>query len=363
MPLSKQECQSKLETQFLKDFSQNDNISKLTTTARGADKYDCLSEMGNMVGVNSFLQQIKLNGAQHGAPSTQPSTSSNSSQSSAQPSSQSSTHTSVQPAVSNPFEEGRDSFVGGVKTVGYYLLILLTILIGLRILFILIEKACRYGYAFFNSHRLVFLKVLLPRGDGKSDREQEKELAKDMKEKIARMSQVFNNLHKMGEISTYEKIMGKIFGKQKLVLIYQYENGQINCLVGTYPEHQHMVESAIASQYAAASIERISRPKFFTKKYYDIEVLEPEKDSLYTIKLYKNIPDDPINNILDSIGKVSPEDTVNIIIVVKPESSNFNKRRQVAADRLYKNLDLYETKWRHRKNLLQPRKLFSFLFY
>jgi hypothetical protein len=177
------------------------------------------------------------------------------------------------------------------------------------------------------------------------------------------MSQVFNNLHKMGDISTHEKIMGKFFGKQKLVLIYQYENGQINCLIGTYPEYQHMVESAIASQYASSSIERVSRPKFFTKKYQDVEVLEPEKDPLYTIKLYKNVPDDPINNILDSIGKVAPEDTVNIILVAKPEAPGFNKRRQVAADRLYKNLDLYESKWRHRKNLLRPRKIFSFLFY
>jgi hypothetical protein len=63
------------------------------------------------------------------------------------------------------------------------------------------------------------------------------------------------------------------------------------------------------------------------------------------------------------MGKVSPEDTVSIVIVAKPESADFNKRRQVAADRLYKNLDLYETKWRHRKNLLQPRKIFSFIFF
>jgi hypothetical protein len=158
----------------------------------------------------------------------------------------------------------------------------------------------------------------------------------------------------MGDISTHEKLMKVIFGKQKLVMIYQYENGQINCIVGTYPEYQNMVESSIASQYASASIEMVSRPKFFTKKYQDIEVLEPQKDSLYTIKLYKNIPDDPINNILDSIGKVPAEDTVNIVMVIKPESSDFNKRRQVAADRLYKNLDLYETKRRHRKNLLHP---------
>ena len=123
----------------------------------------------------------------------------------------------------------------------------------------------------------------------------------------------------MGDVSVMETWMGKIFSKQKLILIYRYENGQITFLIGTYPEYQNMVESAISSQYASSSIERIARPKFVTKKYYDIEVLEPEKDPLYTIKLYKNIPDDPINNVLDSIGKVSTEDTVNIIISTKPE--------------------------------------------
>ena len=123
-----------------------------------------------------------------------------------------------------------------------------------------------------------------------------------------------------------------------------------------------MVESSIASQYSAASIERVVKPKFFKKKYYDIQVLEPKKDALYTIKLYKNIPDDPINNIIDSMGKVSADDTVSIMIVAKPERSSFNVRRQVAADRLYKNLDLYEVKRWHWKNLLNPLKWFEFLF-
>jgi hypothetical protein len=31
---------------------------------------------------------------------------------------------------------------------------------------------------------MIYIKVLLPKGDGKTDREQEKEVAKDMKEKI-----------------------------------------------------------------------------------------------------------------------------------------------------------------------------------
>ena len=121
-----------------------------------------------------------------------------------------------------------------------------------------------------------------------------------------------------------------------------------------------MVESAIASQYASASIERVSRPKFFKKKHFDVQVLETEKDPLYTIKLYKNIPDDPINNIIDSMGKVSAEDSVSIVLVAKPESSTFNNRRQIAADRLYKNLDLYEMNWWHWKNLINPFKWIEF---
>jgi hypothetical protein len=77
-----------------------------------------------------------------------------------------------------------EGVIDGVKTVGMWILLILLIIIGIRILYLLIEKAFRYGYAFLNSHRLIFLKILLPRGDGKADREQEKELAKDMKEKI-----------------------------------------------------------------------------------------------------------------------------------------------------------------------------------
>lgn len=62
----------------------------------------------------------------------------------------------------------------------------------------------RFFYDVFNSGRIIYLKVLSPRGQSKLDREQEKELAKDMKEKIGRMGQVFHNFHKVGNLSTKE---------------------------------------------------------------------------------------------------------------------------------------------------------------
>jgi len=50
--------------------------------------------------------------------------------------------------------------------------------------FIVIRRILVVFYDLFHVSRMIYLKVMLPRGEGKIDREQEKELAKDMKEKI-----------------------------------------------------------------------------------------------------------------------------------------------------------------------------------
>ena len=77
--------------------------------------------------------------------------------------------------------------------------------LGLMLLFVfigyLLFKTIRYLIIFLydvmNAQRMVYLRVLQTRGDGKVDREMSKELAKDMKEKISRMSQVYNNIYKL----------------------------------------------------------------------------------------------------------------------------------------------------------------------
>jgi hypothetical protein len=128
--------------------------------------------MGGMVGVSQFLQDIKR---------TKPEQHTTSPTSLESEMHNAAAHTGQEASPDTSWDV---ELLDGVKTVGLWVLVILLIAIGLRILYVLLEKAFRYGYAFINSRRLIFLKVLLPRGDGKSDREQEKELAKDMKEKI-----------------------------------------------------------------------------------------------------------------------------------------------------------------------------------
>ena len=353
MEITQENCTKALHDQFIHGgFSQIDNVSKLMTSARWSDKDACFAQFNNSVVSikNTLNTRMETEQEQIATESKNQTKQENKSD-------------LIASVWSISFDKMTwEDILHTLSIVGQWFLISFFGLILLWIFIKMFRRFLRYAYAFCNSHRIIFLKVLLPRWDAKSDREQEKEIAKDMKEKIWRMSQVLWNLHKMNEISTHEKIMQAFFWKQKLIFVYHYENWQLSCLVWTYPEYQNMVESAIASQYSAASIERVAKPKFFKKKYSDIQVLETKKDPLYTIKLYKNIPDDPINNIIDSMWKVSVEDTVSIVVVAKPETSNFNIRRQIAADRLYKNLDLYELNRWHRKNLINPFKRIMFAF-
>lgn len=226
---------------------------------------------------------------------------------------------------------------------------------------IMIKNMLRFLYDIFNSKRIIYLKVLLPRGQSKLDREQDKELAKDMKEKIGRMAQVFHNFHKIGSLSIKENVMRKLFDKAKITMIYHYENGSLYFIVATYPEYQKVLEGAISAQFPNCSIERTAKPEFFQKKFYDIIPIETKKNPIYNIKIFKQQPDDPINNIIDAMGKISKYDTLSIIIPIKPLGDWFNRKAQKAVDRLYKNLPIRGSNNAWRTYILMPRKLLWFL--
>lgn len=156
-----------------------------------------------------------------------------------------------------------------------------------------------------------------------------------------------------------DAIMKAIFHKPKVTMIFHYEDGQLSFLVGIYPEYQKIVESSISAQYPNCSIEVTTKPKIFPRKYWDIMPLEPLKDTVYNIKTFKMQPDDPLNNIIDAMGKISRYDTVSIIIPIKPVGKRFNNKAKKLVDRLYKNLDIAPMpRWKY---LFMPRKLIGFL--
>lgn len=242
------------------------------------------------------------------------------------------------------------------------------LIIGLVILGIFVYKVTKYLLAFIydvmNASRIVYLKILLPRGDDKISKEQSKEVAKDMKEKIWRIGQVFDNIYKLWDISFMDNIMLTWFHKPKVTLILSYEKTQVSFIVAVYPEYQKLLEWAISAQFADASIELTYKPKFRAKKYHDITVLEKQKESVYPIKTFKTMQDDPLNNILDALGKINGEDVFNIIIPLKPYvGSGFTDRAKILAEALYKkNKSIIDgtPRWKY---IIMPRKILDFLIY
>lgn len=236
-------------------------------------------------------------------------------------------------------------------------------IILLIVLWVSLRKAFQYFlvviYDVLNARRIEYVRVMLPRGDSKNDREREKELAKDMKEKIGRMSQVYSSLHKMGELSFADNVMRWLFDKPKMSFILHYEDGLLSFIVWVYPEYKKIVESALSAQYAEASMEAIEAPNLYKKKYTEIMPMQPIKSPYYPIRIFKQLEDDPLNNIIDSIGKVSPEDTFSIVITLRPEKWGFNKWAQKLANALFKKDEAVINPLPLWKKLL-PRNLLSF---
>lgn len=259
--------------------------------------------------------------------------------------------------ISNSFIENT-SFSWMMDHIKNIWRILLLVIIG-----ICLWKIVRYFlvtmYDVFNVWRMEYARVTLPRGDSKNDREREKEVAKDMKEKIGRMSQVFSSLHRLGDLSSADIILRYLFNKPKMVFMVHYEDALVSFIIGTYPEYRKIVEWAIAAQYADASIEVIEAPKLFKKKYTDIMPLLPTKSPYYPIRLFKQLEDDPMNNILDSIGKVPREDSFSVVILMRPERETFNEWAQKLANALFKK-DKAVTDPKPLWQKLLPWNLFSF---
>lgn len=174
------------------------------------------------------------------------------------------------------------------------------------------------------------------------------------------MSQIYSSLHKLGNLSFMDKVWKWFFNKPKISFIMHYEGGLLSFVIGVYPEYRKIVEGAIAAQYPDASIEAVLPPELFKKKYVDIMPMQPVKSPYYPIRIFKQLEDDPLNNIIDSIGKVPAEDTFSIVLTIRPEKASFNKGAQKLADALFKKDQATLNPKPLRKKLL-PRNLLSFL--
>jgi len=81
--------------------------------------------------------------------------------------------------------------------------------------------------------------------------------------------------------------------------------------------------------------------------------LSTKKQSVYPIRTFKQLEDDPINNILDTISKMSAEDELTILMTLRPYKDKFNREAKIVADKLYKREITYDQKFKL-SSLIKP---------
>ncbi|USN57132.1 MAG: hypothetical protein H6766_01310 [Candidatus Peribacteria bacterium] len=139
-----------------------------------------------------------------------------------------------------------------------------------------------------------------------------------------------------------------------------YEEGQLYFVIATYPEYLDIIEGALSAQFSDLSVEAIQKPQMFARKHSYLVPLQPHKEPIYPIRMYTQMKDDPLNNLIDSIANAKDHDTFTFMLPIKPVGSGFNKKAKIFSDALYKK-DEAVTKGARWWKWLLPWKWVSFL--
>ena len=208
----------------------------------------------------------------------------------------------------------------------------------LFLLFFLLLKFMRLLYEIYTAHRLVYIKVTLPRADSKLDKE--RETKKDFKEKVGIMSIFYKAVHKINDLSFVDALKNMIFKHAKASLEVVYDQGQVHFFLVTYPEFGRLISQQITSNYPDAEVRYVEKKDYINIKPagHTLRTASSAKvhDNIFPIKTYKYFEDDPLSSLTNAFGMLKKEDKAVYQIVVKPLGPSWNKRAKKAAGLLSK---------------------------
>ncbi len=222
---------------------------------------------------------------------------------------------------------------------------------------ILSIKAIQLTFELWYSKNLRYLKVTLPRADSKLDKE--KETRKDFKEKISTMSMFYKAIHKLSEAWLKDTVINGIFGHSKVSLELVYDKWEVFFYIVTFKSYVNLITQHLTSNYNDAEILLVEPGAWYInlhEKWYHLRAasLWKENDDVYPIKTFKYLEDDAINNFTNVFGWLAKDDKAIFQMVIKPESSRYNKKALNAA-RLV-------SKWQYKKNKKHLLWFLSFLW-
>jgi hypothetical protein len=212
------------------------------------------------------------------------------------------------------------------------------ILIGVLIIIFgikLLIRTIRTLYHVHLSKKLVYLRITMPRKDSAKDKEKETE--KDFREKIGIMSQLYRSLHETRELNLINQLKVRFLKHNIFSFEIVAQQKVVNFYITTLPYYQKIIEKQVTAYYPDADIEPMEKyedtPKGNkTRGYYAYT----QKDFWFPLKTFKQIENDPLNNLTNIFSKLEKDDTAVIQMVIRPAHDRWTKKARKFGEAYFK---------------------------
>lgn len=127
----------------------------------------------------------------------------------------------------------------------------------------------------------------------------------------------------------------QIFGQDHFAFEIVADKGEITFYISGPRHLQTLLEKQIHAHFPDAHIEQ-TRPHIFDKDQgaFAATTLELGGNTLFPIKTYKNLEDDPLNALTNTLSKLGEDSAAVISVLIRPTLRNFQKTVQTVSAQL-----------------------------
>ncbi|MGE3279055.1 MAG: type IV secretory system conjugative DNA transfer family protein [Candidatus Altimarinota bacterium] len=256
------------------------------------------------------------------------------------------------------------SFLGNFETNFWgtllnWFLFLLVIYISLK----LIIYFARMIHSVLESKEKVFIKVVTPRSESKKDKEEQTE--KDFKERVAIMDGLYRSVYEIQELNLGNRIRTFFWNNDYVSFELVYDKKLIHFYIVTHKRYSELLQKQILTYYPDADVAETEpyeiAPKGKKTKGFFMYLA---RLTYFPIRTYKNMGNDPLNEMTNVFSKLGENDTAAIQIHINPRGRSWSKEAKEIAEKLFKKqkIGFYYTYLRKIPLLGPIASLFSGIF-
>ncbi len=202
--------------------------------------------------------------------------------------------------------------------------------------FWIIRPTMRFLYIMIQNRSVVYLKVRVPREDSAKDNEKKEE--KDFKEKVSIMEQCFRNLHELSELSLSNIIRTTLFDCNIISFDLVASKKIIDFYIATPEKYRVLIEKQVTTYYPNADI--VPEPQYpLVNKGNKLKMYFAylKKPYWFPFKTYKNLENDPINDLTNIFSKLEDDEIAGIQFTFRPiRKRKYNHKAEQVASSLFK---------------------------